>query len=168
MARQSLVLAGVLFLGCLVSHLSVLAEEAPAGVAVPQVANAFFVGNTEALAGLTTSFYDSTPEVAAMAEALLPLPWARYTGGNSPWCGGQIVAGDKSWKLLSFPMSQFVLQVLPEADKAKLVREILDHPIGKFWFPGGEVEILTVNFSTVVVVEKGFPVSYYGCNFEFT
>jgi hypothetical protein len=133
-----------------------LAEDAPPVEAVsPQVSDALFVRSTEALIHFVTMLYG--PE--SMPEDALPLPWAQYLGDNTGWMAGRIVTGDKCWNIISFPMKPSELDFLPSEEKAQLLQAVLDHPIGKLFFPDGEAEIRTlrdVGGTDVVVVGKDF------------
>ena len=161
MARNTLIPAGMLFLGCAVFHLTVnmavnlpvMAEdEIPvAEVVTPQVARAWVVGNTEALEGMLHQFCD-------YKLPLTPLPWARYTeDDDTRWLGGTIVAGDKSWNLIAIPIS---LDKLSPVAQSILLWGIRIHPIGLYFFPDGDVEIQTIGNMTFLV-GKDFPNEYF-------
>lgn len=173
--RNILFSVGMLFCITVASHLAMAEEETAS--ADPKVAQLLYVGSTEALIGLTPQTFDF-----GLGCELLPLPWTDVTAKQATtWVAGTIVAGDKSWNLLTFPMSVAELNRLSDEEKSKLLGKILDHPIGKKYFPNGNAEIRTTvslfsprklsellhgNRSAetdafVVVVETDFPIEYW-------
>ena len=158
MARNSFLPAGLLYFGLIASLFSAPAEETlTEKPAIPQVARAWHVRNTKALIECANMFFGSEPqaqELLSPLQELLPLPWAPYVeDGKTQWAAGTIVSGDKSWNLLTFPIPPLDFLGLSDEAQQKLLDEILEHPVGKLFFPDGEAMFQVHNWRTPTVKE---------------
>ena len=121
-----------------------------------EISYAWYVGDTEAMQNLASN----VPGLEHFSEGFLPLSWQNYLENKveSGWTGATLTDGKKSYNLIMFPWQS---RIPSFSEIEELTKKIAKHPLGKYYFPDGNFNIIFPDPGLAMLLQNDMPPQFF-------